>query len=164
MMIDIFIPFPVHCHLPFISTSPGTVSHPGHLDAKSSGRTLHAWLHLSFFKLAFLTLSSLSKFSLMYFLLIQLMNDTSIHSVMLKKKAKLNTQILPLKNSGPFKNKYTEKKWYKTMSVQRCYPPWAIYGGGWLQRTLKLGKDDWGKSSLMKGKDVSVFQCKWGRR
>lgn len=86
MMIDVFIPFPVHCHLPFISTSPGTVSHPGHLDAKSSGRTLHAWLHLSFFKLAFLTLSSLSKFSLMYFLLIQLMNDISIHSVMLKKK------------------------------------------------------------------------------
>ena len=28
-----------------------------------------------------------------------------------KKKAKINTQILPLKNSGPFKkNKYTEKK------------------------------------------------------
>ena len=88
MMIDVFIPFPVHCCLPFVSTSPGTVSHPGHLVAKSSGQTLHAWLHLSFLKLTFLTLSSLSKFSLMYFLLIHLMNDTAIHSVTLKKENK----------------------------------------------------------------------------
>ena len=73
--------------LPFPSPT-----HPGHLVAKSSGRTLHAWLHLSFFKLAFLTLSSLSKFSLMYFLLIQLMNDTAIHSVMFKKNR--NSQVV----------------------------------------------------------------------
>ena len=73
--------------LPFPSPT-----HPEHLVAKSSGRTLHAWLHLSFFKLAFLTLSSLSNFSFMYFLLIQLMNDTAIHSVMFKKKR--NSQVV----------------------------------------------------------------------
>lgn len=61
----------------------------------------------------------------------------------MEKKAKINTQILPLKNSGPFKkNKYTEKNDTRQCQYRDVIPPWAMYEVGWLQRILKLSKDD----------------------
>lgn len=62
----------------------------------------------------------------------------------MEKKAKLNTQILPLKNSGPFKKtKYTEKKKNDTRQCQYrvVIPPWAMYGQGGFKGYLN-SKDD----------------------
>lgn len=73
-----------------------------------------------------------------------------------KKKQNSTLQILPLKNSGPFKNKYTEKN-----DTRQCQYRDVIHHGLYMEGGLE-GRLNWVKMTeervlLMKGKDINVF-------
>lgn len=58
----------------------------------------------------------------------------------MEKKAKLDTQILPLKNSGPFKNKYTEKN-----DTRQCQYRDVIHHGLYMEEGGFKGRLNWVK-------------------